>query len=514
MAVRTDLQEEREVGSMKEVGGAAAQMDAQSVQLPWLHITAHKRLTDVVQRSTAPDNETVFNRIINANRESKELLIHGDIAFKSGRSAINCQGCLWTKSQSGTVIVPYNLSPDYNQNEVALFAAAMQEFETLTCVRFVPRTVESSFLAIKSLDGCWSYMGRIGGAQDLSLGKYGCMYHGVIQHELNHALGFVHEQSRSDRDNYVTIMTQYISPEYQGNFAKMNTNNLGLEYDYSSVMHYGAYDFSNTSGMMTIVPKPDPTVPIGQRIGLSSLDAAKINSLYQCNVCRTLLSSATGTLMSANYPSPYPNNATCLWLIRNPSGQVSLKFEAFDVQSSSDCSSDYIKVYDGASTNSPLLLEKTCGIGQIPPLISSTNRMLVEFVSDASTTATGFKASYSAVRCGGTYYTPSRNITSPGYPQTYPSNMDCEYLITAPLSYKVSLSISKFNVEPGYQCKYDSLEVHDGDSVNAALMGKYCSTVVIPTLVSSGRSMLLKFHSDSSKNYEGFIASYTFVPSA
>ncbi|KAM4723164.1 embryonic protein UVS.2-like [Rhinophrynus dorsalis] len=407
--------------------------------------------------STATGDESLFNKIISANQESKTLLIHGDIAFKSGRSATDCQNCLWKKSLNGTVIVPYNLSADYNQNQVALFAAAMQEFETLTCVRFVPRTVESNFLAIKSLDGCWSYLGRIGGAQDLSLAKYGCMNHGVIQHELNHALGFLHEQSRSDRDNYVTIMTQYISPEYQGNFGKANTNNLGLEYDYSSVMHYGAYDFSNTSGKMTIVPKPDPTVPIGQRDGLSNLDVAKINRLYQCNSCSTVLSNTTGTVKSANYPSPYPDNARCVWLIRNPSGQVSLKFEAFDVQSSSDCSSDYIKVYDGASTNSPLLLEKTCGRGQIPPLISSTNRMLVEFVSDASTTATGFKASYSTVRCGGTYYTPSKNITSPGYPNNYPSNMDCEYLITAPPSYKVSLSISKFSLQPGKNCIYDSL---------------------------------------------------------
>ncbi|KAM4723165.1 embryonic protein UVS.2-like [Rhinophrynus dorsalis] len=376
--------------------------------------------------------------------DSKMLLIHGDIATESGRSATNCQNCIWKKGPSGTVIVPYTLSDAYNQNQVALFAAAMQEYETLTCVRFVPRTEESNFLAIKSLDGCWSYLGRIGGAQQLSLAKYGCMLQGVIQHELNHALGFVHEQSRSDRDDYVTIMTQYISPGNQAYFAKMNTNNLGLEYDYSSVMHYGAYDFSNTSGKMTIVPKPDPTVPIGQRAGLSNLDVAKINTLYQCNACSTVLSKANGTVKSANYPSPYPNNARCVWLIRNPSGQVSLNFEAFDVQSSSDCSSDYIKVYDGASTNSPLLLEKTCGRGQIPPLISSTNRMLVEFVSDDSTTATGFKASYTTVRCGGTYYTPSRNITSPGYPKNYPSNMDCEYLITAPPSYKINTTLATF----------------------------------------------------------------------
>lgn len=52
---------------------------------------------------------------------------------------------------------------------------------------------------------CWSYVGRIGGKQEVSLNVYGCVYHGVIQHELLHALGFHHEHTRSDRDEFVKI---------------------------------------------------------------------------------------------------------------------------------------------------------------------------------------------------------------------------------------------------------------------------------------------------------------------
>lgn len=58
---------------------------------------------------------------------------------------------------------------------------------------------------------CWSYFGKIGGRQQLSLLKNGCMYKGLIQHELNHALGFLHEQTRSDRDNYVKINLEYVA---------------------------------------------------------------------------------------------------------------------------------------------------------------------------------------------------------------------------------------------------------------------------------------------------------------
>lgn len=48
-------------------------------------------------------------------------------------------------------------------------------------------------------------MGRDGGQQLVSLSAFGCLDRGIIQHELLHALGFYHEHTRSDRDQYVRI---------------------------------------------------------------------------------------------------------------------------------------------------------------------------------------------------------------------------------------------------------------------------------------------------------------------
>lgn len=93
---------------------------------------------------------------------------------------------------------------------------------------------------------CYSQVGKVGGPQILSVGRRNdvfCRIHGVLLHELGHALGFWHEQTRLDRDNYVIILWENIYHDARGQFQMYTheTDSLGVPYDLDSIMHYSRY---------------------------------------------------------------------------------------------------------------------------------------------------------------------------------------------------------------------------------------------------------------------------------
>uniref|UniRef100_H2MIY0 Metalloendopeptidase n=1 Tax=Oryzias latipes TaxID=8090 RepID=H2MIY0_ORYLA len=226
----------------------------------------------------------ITTRILTSNNNTDQLLLEGDLVAPTNRNAMKCwsSSCFWKKASNGLVVIPYVISSEYSGGEVATIEGAMRAFNGKTCIRFVRRTNEYDFISVVSKTGCYSELGRKGGLQELSINRGGCMYSGIIQHELNHALGFQHEQTRSDRDSYVRINWENIIPASAYNFNKHDTNNLNTPYDYSSIMHYGRDAFSIAYGRDSITPIPNPNVPIGQRNGMSRWDITRINVLYNC----------------------------------------------------------------------------------------------------------------------------------------------------------------------------------------------------------------------------------------
>ncbi|KIH63606.1 astacin [Ancylostoma duodenale] len=131
--------------------------------------------------------------------------------------------------------------------------------------------------------GCWSYIGRIGGQQDLSLG-HGCGSVGTAAHEIGHAIGFYRTQSRHDRDNFITFNPQNVKPDWLDQFAKQTTEtneNYGITYDYGSIMHYGA-NSATQNGRPTMVPHdPKYVETLGSPI-ISFYELLMTNTHYEC----------------------------------------------------------------------------------------------------------------------------------------------------------------------------------------------------------------------------------------
>ncbi|XP_059475000.1 hatching enzyme 1.2-like [Neocloeon triangulifer] len=182
-------------------------------------------------------------------------------------------------------VIPYSIVDGiFNETELQLLSDAFEAYHNYTCIKFVPYDGnQTDYIVIQGEDtGCWSSVGRRGGVQYVNLQPPGCIRKlGTPEHELLHTIGFHHEQSRTDRDDYVSILWANIKPLTVYNFFIVNnTSPFGAAYDYGSVMHYSATAFSSNA-LPTIETIP-PGIPIGQRDGLSQSDIDRVNAMYNC----------------------------------------------------------------------------------------------------------------------------------------------------------------------------------------------------------------------------------------
>lgn len=178
----------------------------------------------------------------------------------------------WTEG-----VVPYVISGSYSSSELTSINDAMSDIESVSGVRFVQRSNQTDYIDILRDYGCYSSVGRRGGRQVISLDN-GCFFRQPT-HELLHALGFWHEQSREDRNNYVDVWTANIEPGKEHNFNQhiSDGNDIG-HYDYDSIMHYFRTSFSK-NGNPTITKKNDYNYGLGG-YELSAEDISTLQLMY------------------------------------------------------------------------------------------------------------------------------------------------------------------------------------------------------------------------------------------
>lgn len=185
-----------------------------------------------------------------------------------------------------TNAIPFVFSKNLPDMYKDMIKSGMQDFEKYTCIRFVPRTIQPDYINFDFKGQCSSFLGKHGGKQELNIGP-ACALKGTALHEMMHALGFVHEHTRLDRDKYVKVNLENIAPGDREEFDKYQAGvaaNIGKDYDFASIMHYGMLAFS-MNGKPSIEPldtKVDASV-IGQRSGFSDLDIIELNEAFKCN---------------------------------------------------------------------------------------------------------------------------------------------------------------------------------------------------------------------------------------
>ncbi|CAH2307439.1 astacin-like metalloendopeptidase [Pelobates cultripes] len=329
--------------------------------------------------------------------DPRHIITHLDVAVRLGRTK-RCQNgiCLWPKSQDGNVYVPYKTSSSFQFMDLAYLGASFSELEGSTCVRFIPQTTETDYISFENLQGCWSSIGCVGGAQTVSLGKPGCMWTGIMTHEIMHALGLHHEHVRMDRSQYINVLWQNILSDYKSNFEESFTLNLNLSsYDYGSLMHYEGTAFSIDGISPTIVAIPYNNVSFGQRSEMSQLDIVKINTLYNCS-CGGNFTAASAIITSPNYPKNYPSSAYCVWNITT-TAPFSVTFTYFDIENAINCEFDSVKIYRGPSPSKMYLMDSHCGQTLPRQLLFYTNSVQIVLTTDDSVQNRGFRLVYQKV---------------------------------------------------------------------------------------------------------------------
>lgn len=82
---------------------------------------------------------------------------------------------------------------------------------------------------------------------------------------------------------------------------------------------------------------------------------------------------------------------------------------------------------------------------------------------------------FPVVECGGTFTDEEGSFQTPRYPKPYPANIECEWIITVPVTHSLTLTFDAFGVEESSKCKYDYVEIRDGATESSTLIGKFCA---------------------------------------
>ncbi|XP_064225865.1 CUB and sushi domain-containing protein 1 [Aotus nancymaae] len=278
--------------------------------------------------------------------------------------------------------------------------------------------------------------------------------------------------------------------------------------------------------------------------------------------CSGNFTQRRGTILSPGYPEPYGNNLNCVWKIIVTEGSgIQIQVISFATEQNWDS----LEIHDGGDVTAPRL--GSFSGTTVPALLNSTsNQLYLHFQSDISVAAAGFHLEYKTVglaacqepalpsnsikigdrymvndvlsfqcepgytlqgrshiscmpgtvrrwnypsplciaTCGGTLSTLGGVILSPGFPGSYPNNLDCTWKISLPIGYGAHIQFLNFSTE----ANHDFLEIQNGPYHTSPMIGQFSGTDLPMALLSTTHETLIHFYSDHSQNRQGFKLAY------
>nr|XP_035125513.2 CUB and sushi domain-containing protein 1 isoform X3 [Callithrix jacchus] len=278
--------------------------------------------------------------------------------------------------------------------------------------------------------------------------------------------------------------------------------------------------------------------------------------------CSGNFTQRRGTILSPGYPEPYGNNLNCVWKIIVTEGSgIQIQVISFATEQNWDS----LEIHDGGDVTAPRL--GSFSGTTVPALLNSTsNQLYLHFQSDISVAAAGFHLEYKTVglaacqepavpsnsikigdrytvndvlsfqcepgytlqgrshiscmpgtvrrwnypsplciaTCGGTLSTMGGVILSPGFPGSYPNNLDCTWKISLPIGYGAHIQFLNFSTE----ANHDFLEIQNGPYHTSPMIGQFSGTDLPMALLSTTHETLIHFYSDHSQNRQGFKLAY------
>ncbi|KAJ3611231.1 hypothetical protein NHX12_021247, partial [Muraenolepis orangiensis] len=297
-----------------------------------------------------------------------------------------------------------------------------------------------------------------------------------------------------------------VQVDFEGDFYIETTSSC--LHDYLEVRD-GATSDAVSMGRLCGPTRPSTQWSTGSALLLRFRTDTSVTHLAVCGGTST---GQSGVIKSPNYPGAnYPDGSACEWFLEGPTGHyLTINYGAFDLQSSPDCSKDYVEVREYNATGR--LLGRHCGSSIPASMDTGDSFAFVRFVSDGSVGAPGFSLYFQASVevCGGELNDPSGTISSPNYPNLYPHSRLCRWEVIVQAGRRITLTINDLRLEgSGTSCSFDYVEVVNGLAPDSPRLNLFCGSVPVGTQVrSSGNTMALVFRTDASVSNGGFTASY------